>query len=180
VRGIVTNPHREPAFYVNEEPIFDLDQLLEHMHQLREEGTCRWFIVDYIQLVSMGDDDDAVRTVTRAVKELRKFAKTTNSVVIGLSQFKRTVAENYHDSPRIQGLFGGGAVEQVSDQIVLLDHSRNDYDAENKVARTFLMLTNRHGQHGDIPILWNYNDLTVREGMPDELREWPTKGKAGR
>ncbi len=127
----------------------------------------------------MGDDDDAVRTVTKAVKELRRFARIAGSVVIGLSQFKRPVAENYESSPRIQGLFGGGAIEQVSDQIVLLDHSRYEYVAEEKIARTWMMLTNRHGQHGDIPILWNYEDLSVREGLQDETDEWPSPKKKG-
>ncbi len=178
VRSIAVSNRGQPALFVNEDPIFALDLLLEHMKVLHEDGGCRWFVVDYLQLVSMGDDEDAVRTVTKAVKELRRFAITSESVVIGLSQFKRSVSENYHESPRIQGLFGGGAIEQVSDQIVLLDHSRSDYDAENKITRTWLMLTNRHGQHGDIPILWNYHDLTVREGLEDEVGEWPKKGNS--
>jgi hypothetical protein len=76
-----------------------------------------------------------------------------------------------------QGLFGGGAIEQVSDQIVLLDHSLYSYDKKARVARTWLRLTNRHGQHGEIPIRWDYSDLTVREykELVDNMSDWPVR-----
>jgi replicative DNA helicase len=113
--------------------------------------------------------------VTVATKELRKFAKTSNSTVVVLSQLKRSASQDYSRSPYPQDTFGGGAVEQNADQVVMLDHSLWEYDAESKLARTWLDLTNRHGPGGKIPLLYDFNDLTVREGMPDEEREWPTR-----
>lgn len=169
-----------PRFFVNAEPIFDLQTVLGYMQDLHDRHGVRWFIIDYLQLVSMDDDDEAVRTCTRAVKEFRRFAKLTGSVVIALSQFKRTVSEDYTSSPMPQGLFGGGAIEQTADQIALIDHSLFTYDRTHNVARTWLRLTNRHGQHGDFPILWNYNDLTCREGLADEESDWPTREKGRR
>ena len=166
-----------PSLFVNSEPVFDLGSVLEYMRFLRVEENVKYFIIDYLQLVSMGDDYEEVRTCTVAVKEFRRFAKQSGSVVIALSQFKRSVSEDYAQSPMPQGLFGGGAIEQTADQIVLLDHSLYDYEAGEKVARTWLKLTNRHGQHGDIPIAWNYKDLTVREGLDDELAFWPNRDR---
>ncbi len=34
-------------------------------------------------------------------------------------------------------------------------------------------LANRHGDHGEIPIEWDYRTLRVREALPDEVDEWP-------
>lgn len=171
---------QNPALWVTAEPMFDLGTVLHKMQILREQEGVRYFIIDYLQLVSMGDDDAAVKTVTIACKEFRKFAKTTGSVVVCLSQFKRTVSEDYTRSPMPQGLFGGGAVEQTADQIILLDHSLVDYDAVKKRSKTWLKLTNRHGQGGDIPVLWDYTNLTAREAQPDEEDAWPTRDKGRR
>jgi replicative DNA helicase len=165
-----------PQLFVNSDPVFDLSQLLEHMAALAEAGV-RYFIVDYLQLVSMDVDDEAVRVITRTVKALRLFARQNDSIVVLLSQFKRSASEDYTQSPRPQGLFGGGTIEQASDQILLLDHSLYEYEPANKIARTWLLLTNRHGEHGNIPILWDYRTLTVREGDPHEESHWPTRKK---
>lgn len=171
---------RPVSMFVNSEPIFDLRLLMETMYSLYEEGV-RWFIVDYLQLVSLGDEEKAARITSMAMAEMRKFVRTTGSVAIALSQFKRETAENYDTSPRIQGLLGGTMIEATADQIVLLDHSRYDRDAVNrKLARSWVSLTNRHGEHGDIPILWNYETLEIREGLEDEESLWPTHANRGR
>lgn len=176
----IRNGNGPVSLFVNRDPIFDLYLLIEHMYALREQGVT-WFIVDYLQLVSLGDEEKAAKITSMAMSEMRKFVRTTGSLGIALSQFKRDTAENYDQSPHIQGLLGGTMIEATADQILLLDHSRYDRDGLNhRLARSWVSLTNRHGEHGDIPILWNYENLEVREGLQDEEKLWPSHANRGR
>ena len=160
--------------WVNDFVVFKLADVMRAMETLKDSGV-RYFIVDYIQLIGMGDDDSVARTVAETAVALRAFAHDNNVTVIGLSQFNRTTSSNYQDSPRCQGLHGGMALEANSDQIVLLDHSRYAKDEYSPhIARSYLIVDgNRHGPSGDIPVMWDYRTLTIREGMPDEEKDWP-------
>ena len=138
-------------------------------------------MVDYLQLVTLGDEDAARRITGECVSELRRFVRTTGSICVALSQFNRATSENYEASPRIQGLLGGTMIEATADQILLLDHSLYDKDEKDRhIARSWVDLTNRHGEHGRIPILWNYKTLEVREGLEDEEKYWPARKRRGR
>lgn len=168
----------ERSVWVNDFVVFRIADVMEAMEALRESGV-RYFIVDYIQLIGMGDDDSVARAVAETAVSLRAFAHNHNVTVVGLSQFNRGTSSNYQDSPRCQGLHGGMALEANSDQIVLLDHSRYEKDEDKPhLARSYLIVDgNRHGPSGDIPVLWDYRTLQIREGLPDEENEWPRHGK---
>ena len=103
---------------------------------------------------------------------LREFAHQFGVITIGLSQLNRETSRNYRERPIVQGLMGGSPLENDSDQVLLLDHSR--YEKAGSTARTWLILgKNRHGPNTEIPIEWNYRTLRVREALPDEEELWP-------
>jgi replicative DNA helicase len=65
-------------------------------------------------------------------------------------------------------------LEASSDMVLLLDHSRYERDNDKHIARTWLIVDkNRHGPVGDLPVLWDYRTLRMREGLEDEIDEWP-------
>ena len=79
---------------------------------------------------------------------------------------RRTCTKNFERQSK--------SIEYVHDQVVLLDHSRYE-KLEGRLARTWLVLDkNRHGDRVEVPILWNFNHLTAREGLEDEKNQWPT------
>ena len=106
-----------------------------------------------------------------------EIAKKSLVITIGLSQFNRTTSANYAERPTIQGMMGASSVENDSDCVLLLDHTR--YKRTDSEARTWALLgKNRHGSTGEIPILWDYRTLRVREALPHEEGDW--SGLAGR
>lgn len=158
---------------VNTQPMFTLRDVKRSLEKLADEGV-KVFLVDYLQLIGVGDEESINKQVTEAITLLRVFAVSRQVLVIALSQFNRGTASNYHETPRIQGLHGGMIIEACSDQAVLLDHSRYE-KADGRLARTWLVLDkNRHGDRVEVPILWNFNQLTAREGLEDEQHLWPT------
>ena len=145
---------------------------------LVQDGT-KALIVDYLQLIGIGDEESINRQVTEAITGLRAFALEHQVLVVALSQFNRTTAANREHTPRIQGLHGGMISEACADHALLLDHSRYERDPiHNHIARTYAVLDkNKHGGRVEIPILWDYRTLTAREGLDDEKHEWPTHTK---
>ncbi len=161
-------------FLVNEEPINSMADVEAGMAILREAG-CDFFVLDYLQLVSVGDDDSIYRQVTEVAGFLRLYAHREKVTVLGLSQYHTNAARD-KKQPTPYDMMGGGTIANNADLVLLLDHSRYHRDEDQRhLARTWLLVAkNRHGPTGPIPILWDYRTLTCREGLDDELREWPS------
>jgi replicative DNA helicase len=160
-----------PPLYVPEQIGGAWEDVASFVRECYEAG-CRWFVLDYLQLVQVGDEESINRAITTITTDLRNWCANNGATVVALSQFNRTTSADYSQSPRCQGLWGGMILEASSDVVLLLDHSR--YKREDHIARTWLLVDkNRHGWCGELPVLWNYKTLRMSEGMPDELGDWP-------
>lgn len=162
------------AFFVNREPLGDLNACLAAAHWLKDQG-CGMIVLDYLQLVSVGDEATIYKQVTEVGGHMRLFAHTEKVTVLALSQYNTPTGMDTSRPPSVYGLMGGGTIANNGDIVLLLDHSRYERDENNrKIARTFLLVPkNRHGDSGDLHICWDYRTLRCREAMPDEENEWP-------
>ena len=164
--------HEDDApFQVNDQRFYDVAEILGLMNWWRSLGVSL-FIIDYMQLLGSPGvtGPEEVAHVSRSVSN---FAKEHRVLTVGLSQFNRETSKNYHDSPTIQGLHGGAAMENEADQIVMLDHSRYEVE-KGKGAMTWAIVgKNRHGDKGSIPVWLSYRNLQIREAMADEVGNWP-------
>lgn len=165
-------------FFVNTDELETIDDVMAAAAHLVSLG-CRVLVLDYMQLVSLGDDETIYRVVTQVAGSLRRFAKKENITVLALSQYNTPTGRDTSAQPTLYGLMGGATIAQNGDMVLLLDHSRYERDQfDHSIARTFLLVPkNRHGDTGEIPILWRYKDLTCREAMPDEVHLWPGERK---
>jgi len=138
---------------------------------LMKHGT-RYYILDYLQLVSTGTEQEIYARTQKIVTELRAWGVQHQSTILCLSQFNRGTSSNYDQSPRMTGLFGGMILEASSDLVLLLDHSR--YRRDGNDAFSYLIVAkNRAGPCIEIPIAWNYRTLSCAEGEPHEEHLWP-------
>ncbi len=139
---------------------------MRELQQLTNDGVT-YFVLDYLQLIRASSERDLLEKVTEISMRARDLAHDRKVVVIGLSQNNRVQSRNYADKPVIQGLFGGSPLENDADQVILLDHSR--YERAGDTAKTWVVLgKNRYGPSVEIPILWDYRTLRVREQVPEE------------
>ena len=162
------------SFIVNDEPLTSIGEVMDYLHSANEAGF-RVIMLDYLQLVGTGDEDGVYQQVSTIATSVRQFAHKNQVLVIGLSQYNRRTSADTSGRPAPQSLHGGMALEANSDVVLLLDHSRYSRDQlRPNLARTWLIVgKNRHGAQVDIPILWDYTCLRVREAMPDEEHLWP-------
>lgn len=177
---IGTERELRQTMLVNRNVLANPEAVWKCMKTQYDEG-CRFFVVDYLQLVSAGTEDDLYKQVFAIANALRLFKDEYQVSILGLSQYNRATSADYTKSPVPQSLHGG-SIENGVDQVLLLDHSRYAKDDMNPhLARTWLRLAaNRHGDAGDIPVLWDYTTLRIREGMPDEESAWPQHSIGGK
>lgn len=162
-----------PPVYVPEQIGGAWEDVAAFVRECYEVG-CRWFVLDYLQLVQIGDEENISRAITTITTDLRNWCANNGATVVALSQFNRQTSSEYDRTPRCQGLWGGMILEASSDLVLLLDHSR--YKRNEHLARTWMVVDkNRHGWTGELPVLWDYRTLRMTEGMPDEIDEWPGK-----
>ena len=165
------NMQNLPDLHVPDGIMGDWEDVVAFVHECHEKGA-RWFVLDYLQLVQTGADENINRAITEITTDLRAWAANEGTTVVALSQFNRVTSAEYKLRPRAQGMWGGMMLEASSDLVLLLDHSR--YARDGHIARTFLIVDkNRHGPVAEIPVLWDYRTLRMREAQPDETDEWP-------
>ena len=159
-----------PPLYVPDDITGEWEKIVLFARECHDRG-CRWFVLDYLQLIQMGDEETINRAITQTVTDLRAWAANEGVVIVALSQFNRQTSSEYKLRPRSQGLWGGMILEASSDLVLLLDHSR--YLRTDNTAQTWLLIDkNRHGPVGEVPVEWNYRTLRMREAMPDEADTW--------
>jgi replicative DNA helicase len=169
--------HRVPGFYVNEEPLNSIADVMAACRYLRDEHGVDLFVLDYMQLVSTGDDDSIYNQVTEVASSLRLFAHAENVVIIALSQFNTATGRDTTQKPTIYGMMGGGTIPSNADIVLLLDHSRYQR-VDPMLARSFILVAkNRHGVEGEVPIEYCYSTLRIRQAEPDIEHLWSDLGK---
>lgn len=128
---------------------------------------CRFFIIDYLQL---GGDPNDPASITDVSHRVRQLARDLDVITIGLSQFNRDLHRR-GGQPTIHDLMGGSALENDSDQVLLLDHTRIERSpAPLEGWDAYLLIgKNRHGPSVEIPIRFDTRTLRFEEIKPDEL-----------
>ncbi len=158
----VNRQHAESGgrLLVNRTPISRLTDVVQAITYHVEYHNSRYFIVDYLQLVTV----DKVREIHDRVEivshTLREVAMRQQLVLVNLSQFNREQSRNRDERPVSQGLMGGSALENDSHMVWLLDHSR--FVRAGNIADTWLIVDkNRNGGVMDIPVRWDYRTLQL-------------------
>jgi replicative DNA helicase len=148
------------------------EDVVAFIRQAVEERGATYVILDYLQLTSVGSEQDIMRAISEVTTDLRTYAANNGVIALVLSQFNRHTSADVRVRPRMTGLWGGAYIEQSSDCVLLLSH--HAFERDGDCSRTFIQVEkNRHGMVGDIPVLNSYRDLSQRQAMPDELHEWP-------
>lgn len=150
------------SVFVNRRSVSSLEQIHSAIRYQREYNGCNLVIVDYMQLAAVKNARNDVERITEVSSTVRRTAKEENVTTVGLSQYNRETSKDRENPPTPQGLHGGSALENDSDQVLLLDHT--EYKREPSGATTRLMLAkNRHGPQMILGVRFNYTTLAVRQ-----------------
>ena len=167
-----TTKHGDHPFFINEEQHSGIGQVIGLMESWLDQG-CRVFVIDYLQLCSSSDQENLSRELVDISTKLCQWAHNHGVLTIALSQYNYGALKSGL-KPAWHSLYGSARIGQDSDLCLCLDHTRRERIHGEGTSRTYLIVSkNRHGDDGEIPIEWNYRTLRSREGLPDEVSEWP-------
>ncbi|HJQ53469.1 MAG TPA: DnaB-like helicase C-terminal domain-containing protein [Gemmatimonadaceae bacterium] len=148
----------------NERHISNLDDIRAAIRYQHEYLGSRYVIVDYMQLAKVVGVRDILEAVTIISGSVREEGRELQIITLGLSQLNRETSKDRENPPTPQGLMGGSPLENDSDQVMLLDHTRFERSrVSNSAKQHFILGKNRHGATGEIEARWDYNTLRVEE-----------------
>lgn len=160
---------------LNKSPMGTLSETVEGITKAYEKTGSRLHIIDYLQLAWTGSAASRYERIMEISHAIRGLAKSLNVVTVAMSQMNRDGIKS-PGKPQIEHLDGGGSLEQDSDQILLMDHSRK-VPVANSEGRNrgwigwALLKKNRHGEEPEIPIRFDSDSFRIRERMPDEIQD---------
>lgn len=160
----------------NDEPLFKLSDLLDGIRRNFEQHGSRLHVVDYLQLAWTSHETQREQ-ITEVSHRVRQLAKELGVVTFCLSQLNRA-ATTTDERPRKENMIGGSALENDSDQVLLLDRSRQKFILDAATGRKkawigWLVLDkNRHGPADEIPIRYDADTGRMRERLADEIHDF--------
>lgn len=158
--------------YRSEELMKDIRDIEGAVEYMRNGAPgCRFFIVDYIQLAGNPNDPESITQVSHRIRQL---ARDLDVVTVGLSQFNRDTFKR-GGRPDIHDLTGGSALENDSDQVVILDHTGIEREQNGWTAPLWIA-KNRHGPGIDFRVRFDSRTLRFEELQPDEESSYTIGG----
>lgn len=162
--ALVEENHEEHGgmLITNDRRVSNLDDILAAMSYLHEFRGVTAFVTDYLQLAWTGNAEKMSDRITEVSHAIQGMAADLSVVSIGVSQFNRATSGS-EDKPKVQGMMGGSALENDSDQVMLLDHTSYKETGKHQAMIKLLTAKNRHGSCGEIPLMWDYTTLRARQ-----------------
>ena len=129
--------------------------------QCRRLGNLGLVVIDYLQLMQSAgsghswSNESRTQAVSDMSRMLKIMAKELNVPVLCLSQLSRANESRQDKRPMLSDLRESGAIEQDADVVIGL--YRDGYynrECENPNEAEAIVLKNRHGETGRIPLMW--------------------------
>ena len=121
-----------------------LTEIMDGCEALLEAGS-RCIFLDHLQLIRAPAGEIADRA-TEISESLRWFAHSRKCLVVALSQLNRLASRERDRRPTMHDLLGGTSIESNSNQVILLDHSKQQRDPlRPHLLKTWLYLARHDG-----------------------------------
>jgi len=146
----------------NDRRVSNLEDILASMAYLHEYRGVTAFVTDYLQLAWTGNAEKMSDRITEVSHAIQGTAADLGVVSVGVSQFNRATS-GASEKPKVQGMMGGSALENDSDQVMLLDHTSYKETGRSQAMIKLLVAKNRHGSCGEIPLMWDYTTLRATQ-----------------
>ena len=121
--------------------------------RLKMESGLDLIIIDYLQLMSSGNNMNRVQEVSDISRGLKSLARELDVPVVALSQLSRGVEARPDKRPVMSDLRESGSIEQDADIIAMLyrDEYYNDFTEKPGITE-ILIRKNRNGPTGSIEL----------------------------
>ncbi len=142
---------------VDDTPSISIQELRSKCRKYKLEHNLGVIIIDYLQLMSGGDNSNVSRQqeISDISRSLKALARELNVPVIALSQLSRAVEQRPDHRPMLSDLRESGAIEQDADVVMFLyrDYYYNKQTEKPDVAEV-IIAKQRNGPVGTVELKW--------------------------
>ena len=120
----------EAPIYIDDTPNLSPIELKAKFRRLQTRVSPKLIIIDYLQLLrgSKARSESRYHEVSEIVREVKAFAKESDTTIISLSQLSRDIEKRQDKRPMLSDLRESGEIEQTADLIMFI-HRDDDVEA---------------------------------------------------
>ena len=133
--------------------------------QAQQKDPLGMILVDYLQLMEGGDNDNRVQQLSKMTRSLKGLARELNVPIVALSQLSRGVEQRTNKRPMLSDLRESGSIEQDADLVMMI--YRDEYynpDTPDRGITEVSIVKHRNGPVGTVKLLFNA-ELTKFESL---------------
>jgi replicative DNA helicase len=133
--------------------------------QAQQKDPLGLVMIDYLQLMEGGDNDNRVQQLSKMTRSLKGLARELNVPIVALSQLSRGVEQRTNKRPMLSDLRESGSIEQDADLVMMI--YRDEYynpDTPDRGITEVSIVKHRNGPVGTIKLLFNA-ELTKFESL---------------
>ena len=157
----------ELPIYIDDTANLTVMQMRSQVRRLQAQQTVPLGLVmiDYLQLMEGGDNDNRVQQLSKMTRSLKGLARELNVPIVALSQLSRGVEQRTNKRPMLSDLRESGSIEQDADLVMMI--YRDEYynpDTPDRGITEVSIVKHRNGAVGTIKLLFNA-ELTKFESL---------------
>lgn len=166
--------------YIDQSSTTNLRDIKAKCLKLKKEGHLDFIIIDYLQLLSSGENlRNRVDEVSKISRGLKEMARTFEIPVLALSQLSRQIEQREDKKPVLADLRESGSIEQDADIVMFLHRDTpkkqegEDTTKVVKSAKTELIIAkNRQGATGSCNLIFKgTQSVFMSEGSLEKKKQ---------
>ncbi len=174
--GVASRIMQTNSLYVDDNLDLGIMELLSKCRSLKRKNGLDLVIVDYLQLMKTGKEENRAVAVGAISRGLKILAKDLKIPVIALAQLSRKTEDradsnkNGKARPQLSDLRESGSIEQDADMVWFIERPfyRTHAD-EDKNKAQLLVAKHRNGATADIDLTWIPQYTKFENYIPEEV-----------
>jgi len=143
-------------------------ELMSKSRQLKRKGKLDLLIIDYLQLMKTGKEENRAVAIGAISRGLKILAKEMQIPVIALAQLSRKVEEKGRERPQLSDLRESGSIEQDADMVWFVERKFvQTHREEDKHTAELIVAKHRNGSVKDIPMTFIPEYTTFYDAAPE-------------
>jgi replicative DNA helicase len=157
----------ELPIYIDDTANLSIMQMRSQVRRLQaqQKDPLGLILIDYLQLMEGGDNDNRVQQLSKMTRSLKGLARELNVPIVALSQLSRGVEQRTNKRPMLSDLRESGSIEQDADLVMMI--YRDEYynpDTPERGITEVSIVKHRNGPVGTVKLLFNA-ELTKFENL---------------
>jgi len=161
-------PISQAPLYVDDNADLGIMELMSKARQLKRKNKLDLLIIDYLQLMKTGKEENRAVAIGAISRGLKILAKEMQIPVIALAQLSRKVEEKGRERPQLSDLRESGSIEQDADMVWFVERKFvQTHKEEDRNLAELIVAKHRNGSVKDIPMTFIPEYTTFYDASPE-------------